>query len=821
MQTRNGTDDTDPPSRQERSLRTGRAVIDTFDDMAHVPSAVRRTGAILLTATLLATACSSSDGDGTDSSGAPDATNPTTQAPDETPAPVDPADESDAADAADAAEDAASDPTTTEAATEESTTTTTEAPVEITNYEITVPPPAGAADAVDIAGQPVEPVSTPASGGEVVELGVEQGVWTREEGVAATLRWLLQDIPVDSIPALSQTRSPSFTDLIEIAEETVTSTDDGEAAEEIQDLLDRIFPPLDVLEAVSVERDSTAGEASPEPQGLMQRAPVAAPSADCIAVNEDAFDQLVAGTNCYAVKTHDSDPVAGYRLRVFYPLEWNGTPKEDVAQLTLDAMVKTTTSIDPFADIGNASLIFSQPRPDGVEGDDLGVATNATNECTVTIFPTVDGSTTEAFKQLIAHETVHCIQFDNMGTSGGDFVDEGGAEYFSHWLYPEGGLEVSHIAEFDQNSLTSPIDTLSYDAWVWWQYLANRSSPQAVWEMQTRISNGSSIEDEADMEAIFHEFVILWSGPGFPNSGSGTVPGFEPRFSSRPTIEDDVTVELPADALVAARWNLEYRKERRFTQTRDGDGRAKLAMAEEAKRTNRGDWTEMEEEIRSTCTEPERFVVVATHVADSHETKLKVEAEEAACDPCLLGTWRLDNASFDALIAWIAKQGGGGDLGGLFTTAGDYFLRFDEEQKWTSWRTGYTITISAQAQGQTFNFVTTIASIERGTYSTNDEQTRLTIPEAVTVDSRATSDFPFGSVTVGQDSASVTMFGQSQTVGVPGTEGPQAAAADYTCDEEVLTVTLDDAGAIGGDAPPVRFDRVEDIPEPPTVLPPA
>lgn len=642
--------------------------------------------------------------------------------------------------------------------------------------------------------------------------GVDQGVWTQAEGAIATLQWLLGDLDSEAIPALVAVPTQSYSGVVRLGRALLVSGElESGPHDELSALLDRLSPPLDVVETVAVaDGEPTIG---PPAQGFAH--PRTAPADPCIALDTGVFSELVAGDNCYAVKTYQSEayPLAGYRLRTFYPREWKGTPKEAVAGLALDAMVKTATTLDEWAKVDDASAVFGRPVERGPESDNLGVANPSENvggECAITILPTVDGSTKSGFQQLVAHEMTHCIQYSDMD-DGGDWIIEGGAEYFSHWLYPEGGLGDSYVPEFDTNSRTHTLDSMAYEAWVWWQYLADQSSPRAVWEMQKRVAGGSPISDEPGMESTFNEFVIAWSGPGFADSAGGTLPGFEPSFSKGSVIKDSGETDYSAGALVAARWRVQYEKERRFVQERAGDGNAEVAFVEFDQRADRGRWTEVPPEIRTTCTKRSPYVVVATRVAGSHGTKVSATVELGECDPCLLGTWRLDNSSFDELIRTVVSQSPEMPPGVNFNfgTSGDYYLRFDELRGWRSWRTNYAVTVASQG----FEMVTNIASIEAGTYGTDGNGTRLTI-DGQTVESRATSNLPFGSVTVSGNDASVTMFGQTTDVSVPGeAHSGDHATAGYTCDKSVLTIALD------GYPTPIRFDRVEDIPEPPTKLP--
>jgi hypothetical protein len=686
-------------------------------------------------------------------------------------------------------------------------------------YEITMPASLDVGEYAD--GSPAIGPTTAMSPEQAIAIGVDQGIWSEADGVTVALQWLAGDLDPDTVPVFAETRSRSYTGVVEIADQLLDGGELSDAqADRIRNLLDRVAPPLDVVESVATDdSDPTIG---PEAQGFRGRTParsIQAPSASCIALETGDFASLIAGDNCFAVKTYQTTgyPVVGYRLRVFHPPDWNGTPKEAVVQLALDAMVKTATTLDPWATVRDMSAVFSRPDPSGRRIENLGLARNGgtpDSECAITILPTVQGESPASFQQLVAHEAVHCVQFSDLGSNRDDWVIEGGAEYFSHFLYPQGGLSEDVAIDFDQASRTTALDDLSYEAWVWWQFLANRTSPQQVWELHQTLSNGSSIDAIPDVEKTFHEFVILWSGPGFPDSAGARLPYQAATYAQRPVITDSGDTALAGGAFVSTRWRVRYEQERRFVQQRSGDNAAEVAFVEFDERQDRPSWTELPTEIRSTCVDQEIFIVVATRAGDAHDTVLGNEVELGECDPCLLGTWRLDNPSLDGLIREIIADSPEVAQGPSFsfTSSGDYYLRFDEERQWDAWRTNYAVTVAAQG----FEFVTSIASIERGSYGTSGDGTRLDIPESVTVESRTTSNIPGlgGSVTVGTGADSVTLFGHTSAIDVPdGDDGPQSATAQYVCDDDMLGITLD------GYSVEIRFDRVEDIPEPPTKLP--
>jgi hypothetical protein len=628
---------------------------------------------------------------------------------------------------------------------------------------------------------------------EAISAGVEAGVWSQYDGVVAALSYIVGDSDLADAVAFDQASSNDFSGVIDLADELLDSgTLEIEETDRLRSLRRRAMPPIDVLEQLAEPADVEVGP--PSIQGF--RAAPAQASDACIELEESNYDDFNVGVNCYAVKEYRSADAAsgGYTFRVFYPLKIKGTPAEATIDLILEAMKLTAATIDPWGDIGDIDVAISLPGA-GSREKNLGAANDRGTNCAISVYPTNAGSSIDDFRQLIAHETVHCIQFEN-GIEGADWIVEGGAEYFSHFIVPGGTLSVENASEFNSNSLRKPLQSLSYDTWVWWQYLANRTTPEAVWALHEKLTGGADLAAEPNMAGIFNEFVILWSGPGFSDSAGGTLPYAVPQFWRTPVITGDDRIELPGQPFVARRWRAIFEEDKRFTLERQDDEVAEVAWVEPDKRNNRGAWTETINEVRSECDKKVTRIVVATSTDGPHKTSYVAEPEAAPCDPCVLDTWKVDLQSFEALMSSLGEI-----PDGSVTFAGDYFVKFDEAG-WTSWRNANTITIASEG----IQFVITISSIEAGNWTADGK--RFTILNPVTIDSLATTNVGGLPITVTPTTGTAGAFSFT----LEGGDEPDIVAGPYTCDEDELVTTFDVYPV------PLRLLRVDGAPQPPTKI---
>jgi hypothetical protein len=699
-----------------------------------------------------------------------------------------------------AAEPATSGPVTTEPA--EPPTTTDAAPsttmprelVELARLDI---------DTGEVVIEEVD-AGVPLTFEAVVDLGVQDGRWSEAEGLIRLLRAFVGEVPTDQVPGFDGVLSTSLSGLIAAIDDL-----EGATAEEITELtrLRRIVsPPIEAVEALTI--DVTAGG-----PGDALQIPGAASPADCAAIQADAFSgSTTFSGGCYRMIEAGA---AGATLRVFFPAWYGDTSLADFPQAALEALVTSVEVYAELATVGDMDLIFSLADDGGTlaiavdaAAVDWGTATLA-GTCPITMFPAA-GSSFGAFQQTVAHEAWHCVQHysGDMSRYGAKaWFMEGAAEYFSNVVYPAIDDEHQWLRSFDERSVRESLFDLDYATWIFWQYLANVSSPGTVADLHVAMSlsgdGGRSLMQGYAKE--LQEFTIAYVGGQIPDASGALLPRARNAVLMPPITENDEgkTIELGADPFVIRRFLMEYKQEYRFLQSDRTETDGREAMVELAKATQIPEWKGIFPEIRSECERSVYYVVAATTVDAPHEVKIQVDTvERAECDPCLLGTWEIRLDTFrDRLTSRFAAEGLPG--GATFEFLGHYYVAMDDDGVVKEQRDGLTSRITAQ--GFAVDFVTD--SFAEGTYTADGEN--LTVRDMVETYLEVTSTLgPLG-INLGQEEGTVSIFGgPSVTVDGVGQPSDTGGTATYECDEEVLTVTV-----AGFD--PITLDRVDKILEPP------
>ncbi len=638
----------------------------------------------------------------------------------------------------------------------------------------------------------------------VVELGVEEGLWTEAEGLVRVLRAVIGEVPTEQVPGFDGVLSTSLSGLIAAIDELDSPTDDE--ADELARLRRIVSPPIDVVEALTID-------ATPGGPGDALQLPAAAAPGDCAAVQADAFSSstTISG-GCYRMIEASA---AGTQQRVFYPAWYEETSLADFPQAALEALVTSVEVYAELATVGDMDLIFSLADDDGTlaiavdaAAVDWGTATFA-GTCPITMFPAA-GSSFGAFQQTVAHEAWHCVQHYS-----GDMSDygskawfmEGAAEYFSNVVYPTIDDEHGWLPSFDERTVRGSLLDLDYATWVFWQYLANVSSPRSVADLHVAMSltgdGGRALMQDYDRE--IQEFTIAFVAGQVADASGAMLPRAR-RFELPPKLgeaDEGTTISIVAEPFVLRRYALDYAKELRFLQSDATETDGREAMVEWPDRFAIEAWKGIFPEIRSECDEDVRYGVVATTVDATHEVKIEIdEVEKAECDPCLLGTWEIRLDTFrDRLTTRLAAEGLPG--GATIEFLGHYYLAMDDDGVFLEQRDGLTSRIGAQ--GFSADIVT--SSFSEGAYTADGET--LAVTDMVQTYVEVTSNLGPLAIVLGEDSGTASVFG-GPTVVVDGVGQPSdtGGSATYECDEELLVITV-----AGFDS--ITLDRVDKILEPP------
>lgn len=637
------------------------------------------------------------------------------------------------------------------------------------------------------AGEEIEvPVPLPADLAGVVDAGVEEGTWSEAEGLVLALQVLVGEADAATAAEFSSTTRGGATAVARRAQRVASDPGtDADVAAELERLLAIVMPPLELREAVAESSPQALG-----PRRDTARIEVAyGPQASrCATIQAEGYAQgLDVGSECYRMIESNTSHGA---QRVFYPASWDEQDRVPRAQAALDAMVRATDTYAQWGKVGPTDVVFSltdnAKRDRGVQ---MGFDT-ISEPCPIAIFPASDGDSGPVFRQVVAHEVFHCFQDHNMDTSNWGAVEwfmESGADYFSNVVFPSANLEHESNSTFDIASLTTPLAGMSYETWMFWQYLANHGGgpPYVAGLHQVMSIAGSGVDAlaaEPDMDRTFQRFVMTWIGPGVRDASGEMVRGR--AVLTKPEIEDVGKRAQESKRFIATRIGLTYDEEKRFVQediTITDD--IQLGWVENAKRRDLSAWTGFVPEIRSFCDRDARYVAVTTTIDDPIEFEFEVKTmEEALCDPCLLGAWEIDLGTYGEFINQRIQSHPDAPPGfGLEIVGGRYYASFDDEGVVGFHRRAYTTVMT----GLPAEITLTSTGPEIGDYTADGET--LTIENLV-------ADYDVASSMPGFDGNTEVQAGAF------------AEDAPYECTDEDLTIEI-----AGGT---IELTRVEEIPDP-------
>ena len=520
----------------------------------------------------------------------------------------------------------------------------------------------------------------------------------------------------------------------------------------------------------------------------------------------------------------------GQDYRVYYPVEW----EEDEARNAwvdhaLDAIIASIPVYAGLGEVRPAHIVFSQ-RAEFSQGENVIAGSQEPasfeSDCAVAMYGVSESLGPDIFKQMVAHELFHCFQDWNLFKkpySQHFWWAEGSAQYFSNVVYPAVNYEQRATSHFNVNSLEQSLMEMDYENFIFFQHLANHIGNQGLVDLLEEMSftGGSSahaayLADISYMPGLFQDLFVTFASTGVPDSGGGVIAPDGVAVREKRPIDNEGDFAFEAEPWVGARYGLSYDEEKRFVQEAVEDGVGNYGIVAAKLRKDRSAWSSLPEEIRSSCEEDSPYLLVTTIVESSYTiTAAVTEVEVAECDPCLLGAWLMDLASFEAYMQGVFESLGEGGFD--MEISGHYYFEFMEEGRATSLRDDLTIQIpyqdpSADPSGGSQNLTFVVNAHGEGEYTADGEV--LTLLTWLEVTDDATAYVGDGQVVVQLEGGMIntSFFGQSGSAEVefgPGEDQSANETAMYTCNNTTLELTRPEGT--------VRFFRVEEIP--PTEIP--
>ncbi|MDW3214897.1 MAG: hypothetical protein R8G01_12920 [Ilumatobacteraceae bacterium] len=649
-----------------------------------------------------------------------------------------------------------------------------------------------AGDDVDGADE-TEETMPPADLLEVIERGVAAGSFSEAEGIARALNGVSgRGVPTPGLGP-DDAQEAGLTALTRRGADLLESGDlDDDERTMLADALRFFSPSQELLDAISAPAPGpTAGFANAS-FGTGPAVSASAPPIEII--RQDCFDVVATGVSTSeALETGDEcfhyveEVVDGHELRVYYSSTWQTDPDQlALVDVALDGMVTSVGVFGGLATVGDINAVFSI----GANGTTLASQSyfDLATPCPITLFTSASAGSMDTFRQTVAHEVFHCVQdwsFTSAPYATHKWWLEGSAEYFSNVVYPSVNDEHGWTPSFDSNSLRNDITQMSYENTVFFQYYANIRGDDATIDLLRTVSAaGATVESIAStsgMEKLWRDFVVAGAADAIFDTGGGTVGRLGAVIRLIP-VDAVQAVELETSPMRAARYAVRYMKGKRYEQNTDESSHVSVAWANEA--TDLGAWTEMPVEVRPTCEKNRTYITVVTTAEEPVSPKANVStAEQAVCDPCLLGTWGLQLGTFADYIMTVMESGGEQVPGMSLVMDGSYIFEFEADG-----------TLSAVKD---FTLLASIANVGAA------PATKLTGTES----GRYNADGDRITVTGWQGESTASIGDISSSV----FSDAQGEASGYTCEDDVLTLTTLPYG-------PLVFDLLDGPPEPPPII---
>ncbi|MBF0297454.1 MAG: hypothetical protein HQK51_01965 [Oligoflexia bacterium] len=316
-------------------------------------------------------------------------------------------------------------------------------------------------------------------------------------------------------------------------------------------------------------------------------------------------------------------------------------------------------------------------------------------------------------KQMVAHELFHCYQFKNIlfGNKRDVFIKnqsaresngwwlEGSANYFSNLVYPSVNSEYLFDPLYDAN-VEVPFQTLSYSTTAFFQYMGDNTygGPGRMAFIFKVIKFTDNKEDQLKgarslSEGMnFHLFAEKFIMKAIPDSGGG----FHPTVYHGPTTQyfidkETTSYEVEFKPFTIASKTLKFAPGGiyNFTVTNDNPlGNNYFSYRDK----NATSWQYFNPytpaNVDTSCDKKERVLeflptsmAIKESVGELEKATLNFEYKEASCpckdatapNSCIIGTWKMDNKSFDNYMKNFFKPYNGdinylGSMGDLYIT---------------------------------------------------------------------------------------------------------------------------------------------------------
>jgi hypothetical protein len=662
-----------------------------------------------------------------------------------------------------------------------------------------------------LEGEVQVPAPSPGSLHEILVEKVEAGEWARGEGLVLLLKLVAGELETSEIPEAEGVIEANPTGVLREASDYLEEPErTPQYVPEIERLIGKLTPTQEDLDRLSNPAVG-ARRGGVYMAGMSRQADV---PPECAHLEQEGFKaSLEGGGYCFV---YEEEARNGFRDRIYYPKWWRDD-SEMMAYVdeALGALRDSASVYTKYGSYEDVNLVMG--ATEGIRSIAYQSKFSKGEACPITVLQYFTLPRVAEFRQqAIAHEAFHCFQDWNFSYATYRtqlWWRESTAQYFSNVVYPNQDLEHKWLEKYYIRSIERSWFGMSYENYLLMQFLANKNGDNALIQLMQQLSDVKDLSSQQailsgypNMDALFLEFVVATMGPGVQDSNGEMILVKNPPLIRVEYIREKGEKEFEIEPFVAGRYGGSFQKEKRFLEA-FSEQEVRHSAAVSPKRHDLKAWSDLPEEVRSSCKENVVYRLAVTSVDQSGALKDVVNlVEKAVCDPCVLGTWEMDPDSFEAALGRLIAAHGLDQLPiGVvpeIEIAGHDYHQFDIEGVVRGRRVDFQLSFVAEGYPP---MIHTVDAQRFGTYAADGEE--LTVWNMVeTTNSVVTSVEGMDIVSQTPDVVTFGPFGSSDTMAQPGdlSGGTPFETAPYVCTDETLEITHPDFGAI-------LFHRVDEI----------
>jgi len=457
--------------------------------------------------------------------------------------------------------------------------------------------------------------------------------WTLGEGLVATLEFANGEASRRDVSS-RRLEEVEITGVAEAARAYVDTPKTRPQEKRIRELLGDLIPTPAELRALAGDGTATSSFRGP-----------AGGEIDCAELWRGEPDALPG--RCLRVFDLPLDD--GLTGLVYTPLE--GVPPEDAAryeELVREALPIAWQTFGELGAMPNADIVFD-PRSGGGHAV-AGTALDETGaRCVIMIRPFALDESNDDAKFILAHEAFHCFQGSELQSyrvSGEEALwwKEGSANYFANVVHPTVNTEYEKLAGLRPYEPGHQLLELDYDAFPFWQHLANTQGDAQAVALLRHLSERGKAADWPGMPELFHSYAEAFLTNGIIDSGGGAIPinaREENQGRFRPT-EPGRVYQIVPRPFVIERAVIEWEAEREFDLETEQVGTIRVSAQEQLE----GAWGALPDPVDA-CEAPRAHRVLTTALdRDAGRYRLDVvdvaarDADTGCCPggskPCII-----------------------------------------------------------------------------------------------------------------------------------------------------------------------------------------